>query len=146
MAYNFWLHVYPFKINIKRAISEKRSSWPLTACRECTLKRCLFHVYLLLSCGILLDRARASLRRSVLCHVTYDAVGPPPLFPEFTPNRNRLTDSAPQTAIGWRIVRSDGGGECLLAWFSMYIIIYAFRRGFSLIARLILILKGYTWS
>ena len=25
------------------------------------------------------DRARASLRQSVLCHLTYDAVGPPPL-------------------------------------------------------------------
>ena len=84
----------PLKLILSELKAKNHRRGRIWACRACTLKRCVFHVYWLR-----------------LCHVTSDAGVPPPLYPDFTPNRNRLTDSVRQTAIGWRIVRSDGGGS-----------------------------------
>jgi len=65
-------------MNIKRAISKKLSALVLNGpAMHVRLKGALPVLFTSLPRQALLDRARASLHRCVLCHMTYDAMGRP---------------------------------------------------------------------
>ena len=108
--------MYPFKINIKRAISKKQKNdrcGRLWACHACTLKRCVIHVNLLSSHGIGPSRPSARISPPI-CLVSRDLWrgGSAPLSARFWSHdraarwRNRSSLSlthppTPRSACAW---------------------------------------------